>query len=161
MIAAALILFNRLRSRLINWLFWRYNPNRTDAMVDMVNWQGELRSLDDVRRFMSHFEWIPEPVEWQPTPLVTFARKQHGDCQTAAVMGAWALSRIGKPAAVYTIRAGLFKESHAIAVSDDRTVMVSNDELIPLLVLPGNGSNEWENYLFSCFDNRFNTITRA
>jgi hypothetical protein len=140
-------------SRFINWLFWRYNSDRRDGVdIAMVGERKNLLGLDDVRRLMHRFSWIPEPIEWQPTVEVVFARYFTGDCQSAAALGAWALKQIHRPAHIYTLSSRV--SAHAVAISDDCTVMVSNNDVVELPM-------DWHSAVLTYFDNRYTGIKRA
>ena len=117
-----------------------------DGQKRMDSARAFLWTIEDVRALMSMFEPIPEVVEWWPTVETVFARKLHGDCQSAAVLGKWALEQIGIPASIFLLHRNGWNVNHAIAVAFDGTVIISNRNVLEIpsgnwrdaaLVLPG------------------------
>ena len=106
------------------------DAKRASAEHDMAVRAATLNTIDDVRIFMWEFTYIPEPIDWWPTIYVVFARNLSGDCQSAAVLGKWALKQIGISSDIYILSSGGNRSSHVIAVSKDGTIIISNNELL-------------------------------
>ena len=115
----------------MNDQFERNNPEEYQQGLErMAEAKAALHTLADVRALMGRFRYVTEPVGWTPTIEVMFARDLTDDCDGAAVLGEWALEQIGIPARTCSlVRTGY---RHAVAISRDNTIMISNAEVVEI-----------------------------
>jgi hypothetical protein len=104
-----------------------------NARARLATTAARLDDVGDVRQLVRGFTYLVEPVDWWPSILFIFARMDatghyYGDCQTAAVMGHWALERIGHRAGIWYLQADGM-QNHTIAVSDDGLLVVDGSEV--------------------------------
>ena len=112
-----------------------------------------LRTLDDVRVFMSKYRSEPDSSFGLPSVEKVFSDFS-GDCAGAAVAGKWALERIGRPASVYFLVSRDW--GHCIAVSDDKKIMISNRDVVELA-----DPADWESEVMRIFKNSYDDIIKA
>lgn len=135
----------------MNDQFEKNNPEEYQIGVErMIEAKKNLHTLGDVQKLMKQFVYITEPIGWTPTIEVMFARNLADDCDGAAVLGEWALEQIGIPSR----RCSLIRADnhHAIAISNDNSIMISNNEVISIPV------NAWVEAVLTWFEPPYEII---
>ncbi len=114
----------------MNDAFWSNNPEmRKPAREKMESAKENLHTIEDVRQLQKQFRYVAEPTDWIPTIEVLFARDLTDDCDGAAVLGQWSLAQIGMESRIVKLYGhGI----HAVCISNDNTVLISNNEVITI-----------------------------
>ncbi len=135
-----------------NAVFWAAHPELiTSTDASMKAEQARLINIDNVRSLMWRFTYVPEIEPFLPTVKTVFARNLCGDCQSAAVLGQWALECIGIEASLAVLK-GSGMLPHMIALAGNHRIFVSNTQVV---YLP---ETRWETSLLKAFTPNYQSI---
>lgn len=136
----------------INVGYWiKHLPEMNDACEAMG--RIHLETLNDVRELMSRFKWVPDSYfDWRPWVVTMVNRDLRDDCDGAAVLGKWALKKIGIKARIVELWNTEQRTGHAICMSNDNRIMISNENV---KIFPGNN---WKKQAMEFHNNAFNKI---
>lgn len=135
-----------------NVIFWQNHVELlAPARAQMEADRALLINVDSVRSLMWRFQYVSEIQPFLPTIETVYARNLCGDCQTAAVLGKWALECIGIEASL-TMLKGEGRQPHMITLSNDHRLFISNRDVV---WLPETG---WENSILKSFTPPYETI---
>lgn len=137
-----------------NILYWCVHWREWDATVDVMEAEAQrLETIYDVKRLMLTFVWTSDGfLDWQPWIETMFSRRFNDDCDGAAVLGKWALEKIGVESRIVRLWKTGSRFGHSVCISNDNKYMVSNDEVHML-------DGDFPQNVYSRFGNDFNVMT--
>lgn len=103
----------------------------------------------NVSILMGKFRYLPEIINYIPDILVIFALDLRGDCDTASVLGEWALEEVGIPARRIKIQTP--EGSHRIAISNDNKIFITTNSSGSADVVEIEG-NDWNIFIKDYFE---------
>lgn len=128
LIGTAVFLSVRCANNIVSWSYSEAEKKQALSTMDSV--KINLHIIEDVTNLMKTFTYHKQTFLWNYTPKIetVFEEKLIGNCQFAAVLGKWGLECIGIPARLVSVYRD--NDYHAIAVSEDNTIVISNNDLI-------------------------------
>jgi hypothetical protein len=135
----------------MNKRFWHGRDKQEWAFAREKMGDFRPTCVDDVANLMGGFQWRRERIDWVPWIETIFARNYQDDCDGAAVLGQWALKKIGirsRPVHLWTSGSA---EGHDVCVSEDGKILISNSDLVRL-------DGDWVAAVKSYFDGRFDMV---
>jgi hypothetical protein len=136
-------------SFIINCFYWLFKLNKISAAKDKMN---KLLALPLVN-VMHQFKWRDDNFkDWYPWIITIVDKNLEDDCDGAAVLAKWWLKENSISSRLVFIYSSDGKDGHAVCVSIDNTILVSNREVIDL------DFTNWRQDLFNKFDNKYSVI---
>lgn len=123
------------------------------AQRNMAREAACLRDIEDVRRLQSRFIYHPDQSHGFPTIVKVFQNQLQGDCASAAVLGQWALAKIGIPATKYLLTSSTEPIGHAITISDDHRIVIGN-----ITVVEVSPEGDWQSNVFALWSGAYNKM---
>jgi len=127
--------------------FKRFPEYREYAELRMEQERDALHNphyspLHNVSVLMGKFRYLPELVDYELDILIIFARDLQGDCDTAAILGEWALEEIGIPARRMNMK--IPGGDHQICISNDNKVFITLNDVVEI-------KGHWGKFLYNYF----------
>lgn len=134
-------------SQLMNFKYWIFNIKElSKAIKTKKETFKNIKNLDDVREFMSKYDWTKEDIDWKPWVITVLHKDLKDDCDGAANLGKALLVNIGVPASIYHLKNN---SGHAIAVSKNKKFIISNNNLVKIKKI------KLETFLDNYFDGKY------
>jgi hypothetical protein len=116
----------------------------------------ELNEMEDVVELMRRFEWKKDFfIDWRPWVITIINRKLKDDCDGAAVLGRWALKKIGFEADIFELWDRDAKIGHAVCITKNKGIMISNESVVLM------NSDDWRGDVLRYHDGMFNIIEQG
>lgn len=136
-------------SFIINCFYWLFKLNKISTAKDKMN---KLLSLPLVN-VMNQFKWREDNFkDWYPWVITIANNNLEDDCDGAAILAKWWLKEHNISSRLVFIYSSDGKDGHAVCVSIDNTILVSNREVIDL------DFTDWRQDLFNKFDNKYSVM---
>ncbi len=136
----------------INLFFWIKNWKHLRSTLKRKK-VLTFRGIDDVRAFMGLQDYEKDKYrDWMPW-VITALKRGKDDCDGLAVLGKWALSKIGIKARLVRLEKKGSRKGHMICVAPVMKVMVSNKQVINFA-----GQRHWLSDVFHYFNGRYDII---
>jgi hypothetical protein len=119
-----------IKSFLFNCIFWV--PNTGSFKQTRRKKQELLASIKtaaDIPDVMKGFTWKEDKSDWEQWVVTLLHNDKHGDCEDAANLARCLFKKVGVKGSVYNLYNMKTKKGHAIYVSDDKEIMVSNNKV--------------------------------
>ena len=137
-------------SFIVNVVFWLFNLNHIKKALSEKKWlKKNVLTLNDVKREMGMFTWKKDSYgDWIPWIITIIHNNRFDDCDGAAALGKFLLDNIGMDGKILHLR-GNGKVGHAVVVSKDRSVLISNSDVVKLNPI------SWEAGMYGLFKNKY------
>ena len=130
-----------------NCVFWLFRLNAIKyAKREMVIYRDT--TIEDM---MGNFAWQEDKIgDWTQWPITLVYNDLDGDCDDAATLAKWWFKEHGVEAEILNLYSD--KEGHAVCVTKDREIMVTNERVVNL------NPTCWEKEVLEYFGNKYITI---
>ncbi len=137
-------------ANILYWIIHIFNLNKT--LKEKKRIKKEIRTVDDVIKIVNSFKWRKETIDWFPWIITIINARMKDDCDGAAILGKWLLENIGIESEVLHLFKSNWIEGHAICVSKDKKIMISNQNFISI------NPNNWKFDVLKMFDFKYKYI---
>lgn len=136
-------------SLIVNLIYWLIKINKIGEAREI---KKQLSALP-LEQAMLNFIWRADNLkDWVPWVITIASKLWTDDCDGAAVMAQWWLQEHGTASDLVFLYDPGFKTGHCVCVSADRTILVSNNEVLTL------NADLWEANLLALFAGKFAVV---
>ncbi|MBC8427316.1 MAG: hypothetical protein H8D97_00345 [Proteobacteria bacterium] len=123
---------------LMNILYWVGHFNKLSEAKEYKR-SIEVRSIENIKYYVNMFKWKEDrPWNWTPWIITLCARRLEDDCDGAAELGKWLLSKINIDSNLIVLKGS--EGNHIICIDKNKTFMITNNQFVTI-----NDSDNWKN----------------
>lgn len=140
-----------IQTFVMNNLYWIVHiKNLTDTMEKRRLLKASVKNVKDISKIMMNFKWTSDLImDWNPWVITIIDKELQDDCDGAAVLGKWLFEKIGMKSKIrYLFNDG----GHAVCITDDHTIMITNHRTVKL------NPNSWKWDVLNEFGGRYTII---
>lgn len=144
-------------SLIVNSLYWAWHIRSLKKTIHEKRIIAHnLRTVRDVVDLLHGFKWRADKFgDWSPWIVTIINNKISDDCDGSSVLARWAFECIGKDARILSLWKKWSRKGHAVCVTCDNEIMVSNDTVVTII------EEDWEKWVLDWFDNKYDMIIGA
>ena len=120
-----------------NIIYWICNIGdlrKTIKEKNKIKHKLELaNNAEIIQKLLRKFIWTEDKlIHWVPWVITFVHREFHDDCDGAAIFAKWMFKQINVRSKTYHLVSGDMKNGHLITITNDKSVMVSNNSLVQI-----------------------------
>ena len=130
-----------------NCVFWLFRLNKIGAVRREMSVIKGLK----IETLMNLFKWTEDTIgDWTPWVMTIICQSFKDDCDGAAALAKWWFKEHGIKADILNLYSD--KEGHAVCVTKDRELMVTNERVVNL------NPTCWEKEMLEYFGGKYTEI---